>query len=79
MGLAPLSFLACPAGSEMRGGGGGGGAGIPGKPPHRCSPLGHSFSCGASPLPVRKPEVLSPALGLRAARDTLQVVFLNYH
>jgi hypothetical protein len=50
VGLAPLSFLACPAGSEIHGVGGG--AGTPGKPPHWCSPLGHGFPCGASPWPV---------------------------
>jgi hypothetical protein len=34
LGFAPLSFLARPAGGEIRGGGGAV-AGIPGKPPHQ--------------------------------------------
>ena len=42
------------------------GPGTPGKPPHRCSPLGHGFPRGAALL-LPKPGVLSPALRLRAA------------
>ena len=65
MGLIPLSFLARPAGGEIRGGGGG--AGISGKPLHWCSPLGHGFLRGQCALLPPKPEVLIPVLRLCAA------------
>jgi hypothetical protein len=67
VGLAPLSFLAHPAGGEMCGGGG---AGILGKPPP-CATVSHVAphlsQCSLLPL---KPEVLSLALRLCAARDS---------
>lgn len=71
VGLTPLSFLARSAGGEMYGGGG---AGIPGKPPHQCSPqatVSHvTPRLGKCTLLLPpKPEVLSPVLRLCSARD----------
>jgi hypothetical protein len=69
VGLTPLSFLACPTGGEMRGGGG---AGILGKPPRWCCPLGRGFPHRALPrlVPTLAISVLPLARGAQLASAT---------